>query len=125
MALVRCKECNAEISDNANICPNCGFRISWNVFHAGWRNGARIGLFLGIPISVFGGLIEPVDFFKYFAFAFLVLSGLILLWRSTVTLFKSGYIKATGYILGMLVGLFVPLLVVSAIIAFFRPSLRT
>ena len=26
MALVTCRECNKQISDSANICPNCGFK---------------------------------------------------------------------------------------------------
>ena len=28
MALVKCKECNKEISDKAEKCPNCGCPIS-------------------------------------------------------------------------------------------------
>lgn len=27
MALIRCPECNHEVSDSAEICPNCGYRI--------------------------------------------------------------------------------------------------
>jgi len=28
MALVNCPECKKEVSETANLCPNCGFKIS-------------------------------------------------------------------------------------------------
>ena len=27
MALINCKECNAEVSDTAFVCPKCGFQL--------------------------------------------------------------------------------------------------
>lgn len=30
MALINCPECNKEISDKANNCPNCGYPINYN-----------------------------------------------------------------------------------------------
>ena len=35
MALVKCKECNKQISDTAEKCPNCGFKKKqWSI---GWK----------------------------------------------------------------------------------------
>lgn len=31
MALIKCTECGKEISDQANICPNCGYTVNNNV----------------------------------------------------------------------------------------------
>ena len=28
MALINCPECNREVSDKAEICPNCGFGVA-------------------------------------------------------------------------------------------------
>lgn len=30
MALVKCPECNHEVSDKAQICPNCGYKLLEN-----------------------------------------------------------------------------------------------
>ncbi|WP_440654605.1 zinc ribbon domain-containing protein [Candidatus Pelagibacter sp. HIMB1506] len=36
MALVKCKECNKQISDSAEKCPNCGFKKKqWSI---GWKS---------------------------------------------------------------------------------------
>ena len=30
MALIKCPECNHEVSDSAETCPNCGYRLKEN-----------------------------------------------------------------------------------------------
>ena len=29
MALINCKECGKELSDSAEFCPHCGYRLVW------------------------------------------------------------------------------------------------
>ena len=43
MALIKCKECNKEISDNAKQCPNCGVTI---------KKGNKTLLFLAIGATI-------------------------------------------------------------------------
>lgn len=31
MALINCPECNREVSDKAEICPNCGFAVAKHI----------------------------------------------------------------------------------------------
>lgn len=45
MALVKCSECHAEISDTATSCPHCGFKPPRASLPWGWIIGAPIGLF--------------------------------------------------------------------------------
>src|SRR5262245_30789413 len=49
MALVSCRECQHEISDEASACPQCGARAPKK--SSGW--GLIIGLILAVPVGLF------------------------------------------------------------------------
>jgi hypothetical protein len=36
MALVSCRECNGQVSDQAPACPHCGAPVSWKAEFRGW-----------------------------------------------------------------------------------------
>ncbi len=55
MALVHCKECGAEISEDAKICPKCGYRIRKDIFERLIYDG--LVFFLGIIFLFIFGLI--------------------------------------------------------------------
>lgn len=46
MALIQCPECGNKVSDQAKICPNCGFSIKKNSFHIDYR------IFIGVITAV-------------------------------------------------------------------------
>ena len=55
MALVKCEECQTEISDKAKTCPNCGCPIEKNNKKTCKSNIlAGIMLLFGIPLGGFG-----------------------------------------------------------------------
>ena len=39
MALIECPECNHEVSDKSNSCPNCGINVYW---HTAPENGTKV-----------------------------------------------------------------------------------
>ena len=78
MSLIKCPECNREISDQANSCPYCGFPISKNLnkerekeakksFTVAYRSGP--GGIVGTAIAVFvlaiGAIIGSIVCFVY------------------------------------------------------------
>ena len=63
MALIKCPECGKEVSDKANSCPNCGYKISGGKSDKGYFKLAVFGAVLslagifGIPLYKLGGIL--------------------------------------------------------------------
>ncbi|MGM9746988.1 MAG: zinc ribbon domain-containing protein [Paludibacteraceae bacterium] len=54
MALIKCKECGHEVSDLANVCPNCGAPIKLLQDQEIVKKYATIGLILGVGYTIIG-----------------------------------------------------------------------
>lgn len=54
MSLIKCPECNKEISSEAESCPNCGYvikakkQVLKNPYYAGFKTGVFILMIIGI-----------------------------------------------------------------------------
>lgn len=59
MALVRCPECERQVSDRAYTCPHCGYPVrppaGVTLYHAHMRHILRVSMVLG-AIGVLAGL---------------------------------------------------------------------
>ena len=53
MALINCPECNAQVSDKAAVCPNCGHPINMPAQEkgGGWKQYLNIG-WMGLAVIV-------------------------------------------------------------------------
>lgn len=69
MALVKCPECDKEISDTAKTCINCGYKINSNT-----KISISELLKLGIPMILIFLLKKPVLYFFYYTAKFLGLN---------------------------------------------------
>ena len=54
MALIKCKECGNEISENATACPHCGCPVN---IPTKSKNILKKRAMIAIPLVVIGGLI--------------------------------------------------------------------
>ncbi|UYW02079.1 hypothetical protein K5I29_04040 [Flavobacterium agricola] len=52
MALIKCKECNNEVSSKAKNCPSCGVKIKKNSGCLGWGLAILVLIFIGYVIEV-------------------------------------------------------------------------
>ncbi|MCI7430267.1 MAG: zinc-ribbon domain-containing protein [Bacteroidales bacterium] len=58
MALIKCKECGHEVSDLANVCPNCGAPIKFLQDQKEIvKKYATIGLILGVGYTIIGVIV--------------------------------------------------------------------
>lgn len=55
MALIKCKECGAEISSTAKVCPHCGAKIKKP------KGGCILYLILGIALLIIGIIWGSID----------------------------------------------------------------
>ena len=69
MALMKCPECNKEISDTTNVCIHCGYKINSNT-----KISISELLKLGIPMILIFLLKKPVLYFFYYTTKFLGLN---------------------------------------------------
>ena len=69
MALIKCPECNKEISDTAKTCIHCGYKINSDTNYR-----ASELLKLGIPMILIFLLKKPVLYFFYYTAKFLGLN---------------------------------------------------
>ncbi len=67
MALIKCKECNKDVSDTAKICPHCGFDLEQSRKHEQNEiqkksgNGCLIAVIVFILLLVMLFALNPVD----------------------------------------------------------------
>ena len=58
MALINCNECNNQISENANACPNCGSPLDHNTMIGKYKSGEKkkgVAVLLALLLGGLGG----------------------------------------------------------------------
>ena len=68
MALIKCPECNKEISDSVDVCVHCGYKINNK------KLSIKDYLKFGIPMILVFVLKKPILFFYYYLVKFLGLN---------------------------------------------------
>lgn len=66
MALIKCPECGQQISDKANVCPNCGHPIAYenakenmnSFFKQKWVKAVGIIIAIVIIIRIIGSIMN-------------------------------------------------------------------
>jgi len=59
MALIKCPECQTEVSDKADKCPKCASPLKY--VDPLEKITSRLGLIIGVPYIFFGGIMLPYD----------------------------------------------------------------